>query len=98
MKLSDLLTDHASLDAQIRAIEVTGITADSRAVKRGDLFVAVPGTKADGMIYAEAAAKAGAVAVIGEKPPQARLPGGTAFVPVANARRALSMAASRFYP
>ena len=98
MKLSDLLTDQASLDARTGAIEVTGITADSRAVKRGFAFVAVPGTKADGMIYAEAAAKAGAAAVVGEKSPQASLPGGTAFVPVANARRALAMAASRFYP
>jgi UDP-N-acetylmuramoyl-L-alanyl-D-glutamate--2,6-diaminopimelate ligase len=98
MKLSDLLTDQASLDARTGAIEVTGITADSRAVKRGFVFVAVPGTKADGMIYAEAAAKAGAAAVVGEKSPQASLPGGTAFVPVANARRALAMAASRFYP
>jgi UDP-N-acetylmuramoyl-L-alanyl-D-glutamate--2,6-diaminopimelate ligase len=98
MKLSDLLTDQASLDARTGAIEVTGITADSRAVKRGFVFVAVPGTKADGMIYAEAAAKAGAAAVVGEKTPQASLPGGTAFVPVANARRALAMAASRFYP
>ncbi|MBX9829446.1 MAG: UDP-N-acetylmuramoyl-L-alanyl-D-glutamate--2,6-diaminopimelate ligase [Xanthobacteraceae bacterium] len=98
MKLSDLLPDQASLDARTGAIEVTGITADSRAVKRGFVFVAVPGTKADGMIYAEAAAKAGAAAVVGEKAPQAPLPGGTAFVPVANARRALAMAASRFYP
>ena len=69
---------------------MTGITADSRAVKRGDVFVAVPGTKADGMIYAEAAAQAGAAAVVGEKAPQAPLPGGAAFVPVANARRALA--------
>jgi UDP-N-acetylmuramoyl-L-alanyl-D-glutamate--2,6-diaminopimelate ligase len=98
MKLSDLLTDQALLDARTGAIEVTGITADSRAVKRGFVFVAVPGTKADGMIYAEAAAKAGAAVVVGEKSQQAPLPGGTAFVPVANARRALAMAASRFYP
>jgi UDP-N-acetylmuramoyl-L-alanyl-D-glutamate--2,6-diaminopimelate ligase len=98
MKLSDLLTDQASLDARTGAIEVTGITADSRAVKRGFVFVAVPGTKADGMIYAAQAAQAGAAAVVGEKAPSAPLPDGTAFVKVTNARRALAMAASRFYP
>jgi UDP-N-acetylmuramoyl-L-alanyl-D-glutamate--2,6-diaminopimelate ligase len=98
MKLSDLLSDSASLDARTGAIEATGVTADSRAVKRGDVFVAVPGTKADGMVYAEAAARAGAAAVVGEKAPHAPLPAGAAFVPVANARRALAMAASRFYP
>ena len=98
MKLSNLLTDQASLDARTGAIEVTGVTADSRAVKRGFVFVAVPGTKADGMIYAAQAAQAGAAAVVGEKAPQAALPGGAPFVPVANARQALAMAASRFYP
>ena len=98
MKLTDLLSDSASLDARTGAIEATGVTADSRAVKRGDVFVAVPGTTADGMIYAEAAAPAGAAAVVGEKAPHKPLPGGAAFVPVANARRALAMAASRFYP
>ena len=47
MKLSELLTDQASLDPRTAALEIGGVTADSRAVKRGDLFVAVPGTKAD---------------------------------------------------
>ena len=56
MKLSDLLTDAATLDARLGAIEVGGITADSRAVKRGDVFVAVPGTKADGLAFAGAGA------------------------------------------
>jgi UDP-N-acetylmuramoyl-L-alanyl-D-glutamate--2,6-diaminopimelate ligase len=98
MKLSELLTDSASLDARTGAIEVGGITADSRAVKRGDVFVAVPGTKADGMVFAAPAATAGAAAIVGEHAPQAPLPNGAAFVPVANARRALALAASRFYP
>ena len=31
-----------------------GVTADSRKVKRGDVFVAVPGTKADGLRFARA--------------------------------------------
>src|SRR5262245_11850240 len=98
MKLSDLLTDQATPDARIGAIEVAGVTADSRAVKRGVVFVAVPGTKADGMIYAEVAAQAGAAAVVGEHAPQSPLSGGAVFVKVANARRALAIAASRFYP
>ena len=41
-------------------------------MKRGDVFVAVPGSKADGMIVREAAATAGAAAVVGEKAPQRR--------------------------
>ena len=96
MKLSDLLTDTAKLDARTGAIEAGGITMDSRAVKRGDVFVAVPGSKADGLTFAAAAAAAGASAIVGERPPQA-LPAGAAFVQVPNARRALALAAARFY-
>jgi UDP-N-acetylmuramoyl-L-alanyl-D-glutamate--2,6-diaminopimelate ligase len=53
---------------------------------------------ADVLVNAAAAAGGGAAAVVGEKAPHAPLPAGAAFVPVANARRALAMAASRFYP
>ena len=52
MKLSDLLTGLAPLDARTGAVEVTGVTMDSRKVKRGDVFVAVPGTRTDGLAYA----------------------------------------------
>ncbi|AMN44260.1 UDP-N-acetylmuramoyl-L-alanyl-D-glutamate--2,6-diaminopimelate ligase [Rhodoplanes sp. Z2-YC6860] len=97
MKLSELLTDQAPLDARTAALEIGGVTADSRAVKRGDLFVAVPGTKADGMGFAALAAQAGAAAIVGERAPQAPLPNGAAFVQVANARKALSIAAAHFY-
>ncbi|MCS6855338.1 MAG: Mur ligase domain-containing protein, partial [Elioraea sp.] len=51
-------------DAQLAAFEVTGLTADSRRVRPGDLFAALPGTRADGRAFiAEAVAK-GAVAVL----------------------------------
>jgi UDP-N-acetylmuramoyl-L-alanyl-D-glutamate--2,6-diaminopimelate ligase len=97
MKLAELLIDSASLDARIAALDVAGLTADSRAVKRGDVFVAVPGGKADGLAFAADAAAAGAVAIVGERVPE-HLPAGIAFVPVKNARRALALAAARFYP
>src|SRR5262245_48636233 len=97
MTLAELLTDSATLDARLAALEVSGLTVDSRAVKRGDVFVAVPGTKADGLTFAPAAAAAGAIAIVGERAPDA-LSAGTAFVPVKNARRALALAAARFYP
>ena len=40
--------------------EITGITCDSRAVKEGFLFAAIPGEQADGHDYAAKAAAAGA--------------------------------------
>ena len=97
MKLSDLLTDSARLDARLGAIEAGGITADSRTVQPGHVFVAVPGTKSDGLAFAAQAAAAGAAAIVAELMPQA-LASGAAFVKVENARRALALAAARFYP
>jgi len=97
MNLSDLLSDSVALNPPLGAIEVGGVTADSRTVKRGDLFVAVPGTKADGSAFAAQALAAGAVAVVAERAPPA-LPPGAPLVKVDNARRALALAAARLYP
>jgi len=60
MKLSELLTDKAFC----RDVEITGITADSRAVKKGFFFAALPGTQVNGSQYIGAAIKAGAVAIL----------------------------------
>ena len=97
MKLADLLTDSAKLDAHAGAVEIGGITADSRAVKNGDLFVAMAGAKADGLRFVDPAVKAGAAAVMAERAPETP-PGRAVFVKVENARRALALAAARFYP
>ena len=51
-------------------IMVTGVTHDSRAVRPGGLFVAVPGLHVDGHDFAEAAALRGAVAALVERPVQ----------------------------
>ena len=95
MKLRDLLPE-AAIDAGFAAIEATGVTSDSRRVKPGFLFVAIPGNKADGAQFSAKAAGAGAVAVAGEHRPEG-LPGNVAFIAVGNARRALSLAAAKFF-
>jgi UDP-N-acetylmuramoyl-L-alanyl-D-glutamate--2,6-diaminopimelate ligase len=52
--------------AALRAagIEATGLCADSRAVRRGDVFLAYPGVRSDGRRYAADAIARGAVAVL----------------------------------
>ncbi len=45
--------------------EIHGLTADSRAVKPGYLFAALPGAKADGLAFVPDAIRNGAVAVLG---------------------------------
>jgi UDP-N-acetylmuramoyl-L-alanyl-D-glutamate--2,6-diaminopimelate ligase len=96
MNLRDLLPPGAEMDARFAALAVAGITSDSRAVKPGFLFAAVPGTKADGLTFVPQALAAGAVAVMAERP--ASLPDGVAFVHVRNVREALALAAAKFFP
>ena len=96
MRLGDLLPE-ATVDARVAGIDVAGLSADSRRIKQGFLFVAIAGAKADGAHFSRAAAAAGAVAIAAEQRPEG-LPDNVVFVAVANARRALALAAARFYP
>ncbi|HXL69367.1 MAG TPA: UDP-N-acetylmuramoyl-L-alanyl-D-glutamate--2,6-diaminopimelate ligase [Xanthobacteraceae bacterium] len=79
-------------------IRVSGISADSRSVAAGDLFVAVPGARADGKKFAAEAARKGAVAVVGEGTRPVDLPQATPYIEVADARATLAHAAARLYP
>ncbi len=76
----------------------SAVTADSRRAGPGAVFVAVPGTKADGRAFAAAAAAAGAAAVAGEGARPADLPAGTPWIAVPDARRALALAAAALHP
>jgi UDP-N-acetylmuramoyl-L-alanyl-D-glutamate--2,6-diaminopimelate ligase len=97
MQLRDLLTDDAEYDRRFAAVPISEVTADSRKVERNSAFVAVPGTKADGLQYVDAAIAAGAVAIVAERAP-GPLPDTVAFIKVRNARRALALAAARLHP
>ena len=89
MKLRDLLRDvpvrqmSGDLD-----VDVSMVTADSRLVKKGALFVAISGFKQDGGQFIGQAINKGAVAVVAE--------GGGQIV-VDDARAALAMIAANFY-
>ncbi len=54
--------------------ELAGLRADSRAVKPGDLFCALPGTLVDGHAFVGWAARAGAAAAVVERACDERLP------------------------
>src|ERR1700758_2248992 len=43
---------------------LSGVTLDSRAVRPGDLYAALPGTRTHGAVYAEQAVAAGAIAIL----------------------------------
>src|SRR3979409_1555339 len=96
MRLRALFSDGATIDPQAEAAVVTGLAVDSRAVKPGDLFFALAGHKTDGARFIDTAIASGAVAVAGDQPAKGacRVP----FVTTPNPRRALALAAARFYP
>jgi UDP-N-acetylmuramoyl-L-alanyl-D-glutamate--2,6-diaminopimelate ligase len=73
--------------------EVTGVTADSRKVKPGFLFAALPGSKADGATFAAKAAQAGAVAVIAEQDLNLSIP----TIICRDPRRGYALAAANFW-
>jgi UDP-N-acetylmuramoyl-L-alanyl-D-glutamate--2,6-diaminopimelate ligase len=87
-KLSEILRRDLAVDPLIE-----GVTADSRKVKAGYLFAALPGTKADGREYVAAALAAGAAAVISETAIAANAP----VVVVDDARRSYALAAANFW-
>jgi len=90
--------DAAAVPRVVNALETRGVPMgtwarvqyDSRAVATGDLFVAVPGAKADGHAFLGAArAKGALLAVVERIVPDEPLP----QVRVANARKALALLA-----
>jgi UDP-N-acetylmuramoyl-L-alanyl-D-glutamate--2,6-diaminopimelate ligase len=98
MRLREIVPADAEIAAGSADIEVGGITADSRTVRPGDVFVAIAGGKADGLRFVGPALAAGAAAVLSERKPDVPLPERAAFVRVGNVRRALALMAAKFYP
>jgi UDP-N-acetylmuramoyl-L-alanyl-D-glutamate--2,6-diaminopimelate ligase len=96
MILRDLFGDDATIDPRAAAVDVKGLAVDSRMVKPGDVFFALAGHKTDGARFIDAAIASGAVALAGDHALQDdhRVP----FVKTPNPRRALALAAARFYP
>jgi UDP-N-acetylmuramoyl-L-alanyl-D-glutamate--2,6-diaminopimelate ligase len=68
--------------------EISGISCDSRTVNKGDLFVAIPGTKTQGDVFVADALGRGAAAVVsGSRQNGASVP----WAQVENPRRALGL-------
>src|ERR1700738_4168770 len=97
MKLKSLLTVDSVSDARFASLELNGISADSRTVKPGDLFVAMAGAADDGLRFVGQALAAGAAAIMAERVPQTPLPPDVAFVRVHDVRRSLALAAAKFF-
>lgn len=95
MTLGELFGGDAVVDVRHADVAVAGIAMDSRAVKPGDVFFALAGVKTDGTRFIDQAIASGAVAVVSDRIPEGerRVP----FIAVPNPRRALALAAAKFY-
>ena len=87
-RLTSLVKRHLGADP-----EITGVTADSRKVKPGFLFAALPGSKVDGAVFAAKAVEAGAAAVIAHEDLNLSVP----TIICRDPRRGYALAAANFW-
>ena len=99
MKITELLAS-VSPPSGFADLEIAGLTADSRSVRPGFLFAALPGTCMHGGGFAAQAADAGAVAILTDSAAALRLSpqqrDRIALVIDANPARRLALLAARF--
>jgi UDP-N-acetylmuramoyl-L-alanyl-D-glutamate--2,6-diaminopimelate ligase len=90
-----LVRADAAVSAQASAGVVSGVSYDSRTVKRGDVFVALKGQHADGSAFARQAIERGAAAIVSEQaaPEGVQIP----WAVVDDARLALALVAAALY-
>ena len=84
-----------TLTADIGEMDITGLTADSRAVQPGFLFAALPGSTADGRDFIDAAIQNGAAAILAPEDTDPAV--GAALITSPDARAALAHMAAAFY-
>jgi UDP-N-acetylmuramoyl-L-alanyl-D-glutamate--2,6-diaminopimelate ligase len=95
-RLAQLFNDDIALPEGAGGLAVSGLGADSRAIEAGMVFAALPGTKADGALFVPQAVEAGAVAILAGTGARFDDPG-IPVIRVADPRRALALAAARYF-
>jgi UDP-N-acetylmuramoyl-L-alanyl-D-glutamate--2,6-diaminopimelate ligase len=94
MRLAELL----GVNTPQPPVEIHGLTADSRAVRPGFLFAALPGTRADGAGFIPEALARGAVAVLARPEVACSIADvSTICISDDNPRRRLALLAARFF-
>lgn len=86
--------------AQPPSVDITDITLDSRAVRPGAAFAALPGTRTHGIGFAAQAVSAGARAILWEPTPGVaapKVPASVALIAIPELTRLLGEIADRFF-
>ncbi len=76
-------------------LKISGISADSRTVKKGEIYVAIKGLTHDGHNYIPDIVKKGIKVIVGEK--DLKLPANITYLQVKDSKQALGELASEFY-
>ncbi|MFN3623525.1 MAG: Mur ligase family protein, partial [Hyphomicrobium sp.] len=97
MLLSSLIGADAIVPAGAANIEVAGLASDSRNVRPGYVFAALPGSKADGARFIADAVSKGAVAILTALDAEVTGAGDIPVVRSTEPRRALALMAARFF-
>jgi len=96
MTLGELIGPEVTLPASWARVKIAGLAADSREVKPGYLFAALPGVKTDGGRFIADAVQRGAAAIL---VPEGGTPVGVSapVVEDSDPRRRLALIAARFF-
>jgi UDP-N-acetylmuramoyl-L-alanyl-D-glutamate--2,6-diaminopimelate ligase len=94
IRLGHLIAGEVPLPEGAEAISVHNLTSDSRAVKPGSVFAALPGSSVDGAKFIPQAIAAGAVAVIAGEGVEAA---GVPLIRSANPRQLFAHMAARYF-
>lgn len=94
MTLGQLIAGEAPIPQGAEGLAVAGLTADSRQVKPGFVFAALPGTTVDGAAFIPKAIAAGAVAVVAGEGADAS---GIPLIKTDDPRRLYARMAARFH-
>ncbi len=92
-QIAELLTDVKITGAT--DVNITDVTADSRQVKPGSLFICLDGAHVDGHAYAAKAVEAGAAALLVSKPVE--VPANVTVLTVADTREAMKACVPFFF-
>lgn len=98
MLLSDLLPTEVTASSAAHPVDITGLTADSRAVQPGFLFAALAGSRTDGARFVADALAKGAAAVLAGADATIDALAGVPVLRAREPRRALALMAARFFP
>ncbi len=97
MELAALAGPELTLSDDCAALDITGLTADSREVQPGFLFAALSGVEFDGARFIPEAIKRGAAAVLISRASKIDPGWGVPVLQVDNPRSMLAKMAARFY-